>query len=166
MSYQPPPAYPMQPPPKKKSPLLLIFGILGISLLLCCGGFSAWALATADDRATNDGGTATVDPTSSPSPAKPKRETDGADKAKVGDCINIYSLPAPSPTATPSEPTSQTVSASERVACAPGGYEVLKRIDATTADAACDAVTGTTSQYVSDQPLSQSDDFVLCLKKR
>ncbi len=166
MSYQPPPAYPMQPPPpKKKSPLLLIFGILGVSLLLCCGGFSAWALATADDRANTDD-SATAEPTSSPSPAKPKRETDGADKAKVGDCINIYSLPAPSPTATPSEPTSQTVSASERVPCAPGGYEVLKRIDATTADAACAAVTGTTSQYVSDQPLSQSDDFVLCLKKR
>jgi hypothetical protein len=168
MSYVPPSGqpmgYPMQPPPpKKKSKAgLLIAAILGVMLFLCCGGFSVWALATADEREKESGGVA--EPSTSPTPS---REKDGASKAKIGQCINVYSLPAPTPTATPTTETSQVVTATERVPCGtPGGYQVLKRFDATTSGEVCSSVTGATSQYVADQSLSTSEDFVLCLKKQ
>lgn len=170
MSYVPPPGppmgYPVQPPPpKKKSKVGIIAALIGVMLFLCCGGFSAWALATADDRENETSGAAAPATAATTSPT-PSREKDGASKAKIGECINVYSLPAPSPTATPATETSQVVTASERVPCAPGGYQVLKRFDATTNGAVCSSVTGATSQYVADQSLSTSEDFVLCLKKQ
>jgi hypothetical protein len=165
MSYVPPAGppvgYPVQPPPRKKSKVGLILALIFIPLFLCCGGFSIFALLTADDRDSDGGSTARPGVSQTP-----LREKDGASKAKIGECINVYSLPAPTPTATPATPTSQTVTATERIPCAPGTYQVLKRIDATTDGNACSAVPTATSQYVADRPLSKSDDFVLCLKKQ
>jgi hypothetical protein len=150
-----------QPPPRKSRAGLIILAILGGLLVLCCGGFGVFTLASGDSSdSSNTTGVST-------SPTPPPREKDGAAKAKIAECLNVYSLPAPTPTATTSaSPSSQVVTATERVPCRPGSYEVLKRFGGTTDGAVCGDVTGATSQYVSDDPIGKSDDFVLCLKKR
>ena len=149
-----------QPPPRKSRTGLIIGVVLGGALLLCCGGFSVYALVADESDSVST-------PSVSTSPTPAPREKDGAAKAKIAECLNVYSLPAPTPTATPpASPSSQVVTATERVPCGPGNYEVLKRVEDTADGAVCAGVTGATSQYVSDDPIGKSDDFVLCLKKR
>jgi hypothetical protein len=164
--YVPPPGQHLgyqspQPPPRKSRAGVIILAIVGGLLVLCCGGFSVYTLVGGDSSDPVSG------PSTSSSPTPPPREKDGAAKAKVAECLNVYSLPAPTPTATtPASPSSQVVTATERIPCRPGSYEVLKRIGGTVDGAVCGGVPGATSQYVSDDPIGKSDDFVLCLKKR
>jgi hypothetical protein len=171
--------YPGQPgfpqpaqPPKRNRTVLIVLAIVVPLVLLCCGGFAAFAFLSDDDAPTG----AAPSPTSgtpaaaatTAAPEGPTREEDGAERAKVGECIDIYSIPAPSPTATPlpgETPPSEAVTATERVRCAAGTYEVLRRIDDTVDVAACANVRNADTTYSHDHSLD-SLDFVLCLRER
>lgn len=75
----------------------------------------------------------------------------GARFARAGDCLTNDGTDA--------EPVLRMVR------CAPGAYEVLKRVEGVTdADRACAEVPGYEYNYSYDSPLEDSLDFVLCLR--
>jgi len=164
----PPPYQPVPPPPpRKRRRALVITLLIVVPLLLCCGGVAVFAFVR-DDDGTTAAEAPSSEATSTSAAPKPKRESDGAGKAEVGECINLYTVPAPSPTASlqPGEdPPDEEVTASERVRCAKGTHQVLKRFDETVDREVCQDVRGTDSAYYQDGS-GRSDDFVLCLKKR
>jgi hypothetical protein len=152
---------PQQPPPRKRGSGLLVTVIVVLAVLVCGGGAAgAYFLlkgrssATAS-RAGNAGASATptgaAPTTAAPSPSQDDTGEDDAVAAKAGDCLVNQG--------TNDKPLMQ------KVTCAAGAFEVLKRFDGTDDVKKCDGVKDYAFNYTfkSDIP---TKNFVLCMKKR
>jgi hypothetical protein len=157
------------PPPAPKRRGGLIVGILvGLAIVVCAGGATAWNLLGSDDKpkASQPSATPSVEPSvgqplppgtpgaTTAAPA-PESSTD-ARFVKVGQCVQNGGAT--------SEPKLAITS------CAPKTYEVLQRFEGPTngesdATAKCAKVEGYTNWYFFNSELDVLD-FVLCLKLR
>jgi len=153
---------PVAPPqPKKGGSGLLITVIVVLAVLLCGGGAAAIYLVSKNKADPVAGGTPTpaasnkqttpaADPTTPASnPTTPGGN--GALNARKGDClINDGTGDAPK---------------MRKVPCAPGTFEVLKRIDGTSDTSKCADTPGYSHNYYYKSTVDALS-FVLCMKLR
>jgi hypothetical protein len=130
-------------------------GVIIVVVLLAIGGATAAAVFLTRGDDTGKKGANSPNPSSSApsSPASPTSTANADAKvAQVGDClVNKGSAKDPD---------------MQKVTCAAGTYQVLKRLNGTADYKQCDGTPNLTDWYYFDHPSENSQDFVLCLKKR
>nr|WP_244295727.1 hypothetical protein [Micromonospora orduensis] len=156
-----PGGYGMPPgPPAKRSggKIALIIGLVVVLLLCPCLGLAGWAIwraaDTGDDAASAPPTrtTAPIVPPALPSAAPSPSEDDDQDEFAKGDCVV--------------NDGTEDDAELRKVSCAPGTYQVLLRIPATTDGDRCETLAPqATANYVHDNSIDLFD-YVLCLKKR
>ncbi|GIH16801.1 LppU/SCO3897 family protein [Rugosimonospora africana] len=148
--YPPMATPPMAAPPEKRNRKPLIIGIVIGVLVLCCGGGTVAALVNKSDTSSQAGGTSADSSPSQGDAAKPSPTDEtihgDLDKLNKGDCLVYYG--------------SLVVKAS----CdTKGALKVLLKVKGTTSEDAC-ADTDYTETLYEDDPLVNSEDFVLCVE--
>lgn len=150
---------PPQAPERNRSGLL-VGGVIALILITVAGGTAYYLLNR--DSGDKSGNESTATPSlSATASSRPNGASSGTNSdpavgedarmAKIGDCLVNRG--------TEQQPDMR------KVACAPGTYQVLKRIDGTADKARCDGTPNLTDWYFYDHP-DNSHDFVLCLRKR
>ncbi|MFF5054469.1 hypothetical protein ACFY1S_14935 [Micromonospora sp. NPDC000663] len=145
-------------PPAKRSggKIALIIGLVVVLLLCPCLGLAGWAIWRAAD-AGDDTSSAPPTRTSAPivPPALPSAApspSEDEDEFAKGDCVV--------------NDGTEDDAELRKVSCAPGTYQVLLRIPATTDGDRCETLAPqATANYVHDNSIDLFD-YVLCLKKR
>jgi len=141
-----------EPTPSQGSPVLLVALVSVLVLVLCGGGVAALYLIGAKDRqptATGAGGPATPTPTNRPASPSGSPSYDPSAIIK-GQCVRNDG--------TDDAPVLKVV------ACGPGTFQVLAKIDGTTDTTKCKQIPGSTHHYFYETT-PNTLDFVLCLKK-
>jgi hypothetical protein len=139
------------PTPATGSTALLVVLVSVLVVVLCGGGVAALYLIGSKDRqpVAAGSGPATPAATNRPSSASPSGSSDPTAIIK-GQCVqNVGTEDAP---------------VLKVVACGPGTFQVLARIDGTIDTTKCKQVAGSTHHYFYDTT-PDTLDFILCLKK-
>ncbi|MET8229176.1 hypothetical protein ABZS77_00650 [Micromonospora sp. NPDC005298] len=136
----------------------MIVGLVVVLLLCPCLGLAGWAIWKAADAggdatsAPTVRATAPVVPPALPSAAPSPSEDEDKDEFAKGDCVV--------------NDGTEDDAELRKVSCAPGTYQVLLRIPATTDGDRCETLAPqATANYVHDNSIDLFD-YVLCLKKR
>jgi hypothetical protein len=165
------PGDPWAPPPtpqRRRGGAGLWIAIVAVLAVLVCGGGAAGVYFLTKNSKSNAtaGPSASATPSASASPSagasSPSTEPSASASetarsqdtktAAVGDClVNRGTNQAPD---------------MHKVTCAPGSYEVLKRLEGTVEYSKCVGTPNYTDYYYYDDSLDNSKDFVLCLHRR